>query len=93
MGLDVGADLDGYNRGLLLPTPGFYRNLDVMLPSWLALVNREGRRFVCENIEYAVMSGVISSQLGGSAFAIFDEDSRRMASLILSLRLTTTRAF
>ncbi|QQD19960.1 FAD-dependent oxidoreductase [Spongiibacter nanhainus] len=77
MGLDVGADLDGYNRGLLLPTPGFYRNLDVMLPSWLMLVNREGRRFVCENIEYAVMSGVISSQLGGSAFAIFDEDSKK----------------
>jgi fumarate reductase flavoprotein subunit len=77
LGLNVGADIDGFNRGLLLPTPGFYRNFDVMLPSWLALVNREGRRFVCENVEYAVMSGVISSQLGGSAFAVFDEESKK----------------
>jgi|TARA_R110001583_G_scaffold96909_2_gene241586 fumarate reductase flavoprotein subunit len=77
MGTDVGADIDGFNRGLLLPTPGFSRSLDVMLPSWLMLVNRSGRRFVNESIEYAVMSGVISSELGGSAFAIFDENSKK----------------
>jgi fumarate reductase flavoprotein subunit len=77
MGLKAGADIDGYNRGLLLPTPGFARNLDVMLPSWLMLVNRKGRRFISESIEYAVMSGAISSELGGSAFAIFDENSKK----------------
>lgn len=77
MGQAVGADIDGYNRGLLLPTPGFYKDLDVMLPSWLVLVNREGRRFVRENIEYAVMSGVIKDQLGGTCFAIFDDNARK----------------
>ena len=77
MGLEIGADIDGFNRGLLLPTPGFARNLDVMLPSWLMLVNRGGRRFISESIEYAVMSGVISSELGGCAFAIFDDDSKK----------------
>lgn len=76
MGLDAGGDVDGFNRGLLLPTPGFYKDLDVMLPSWLVLVNRDGRRFIRENVEYAVMAGAIKEQLGGSVFAIFDEDSR-----------------
>ncbi|MES0873285.1 FAD-dependent oxidoreductase [Sinimarinibacterium thermocellulolyticum] len=77
MGMEAGADLDGLNRGLLLPTPGFYKDLDVMLPSWLVLVNRDGRRFVRENVEYAVMSGAIKEQLGGTVFAIFDDDARQ----------------
>lgn len=76
MGQAVGADIDGFNRGLLLPTPGFYKDLDVMLPTWLVLVNRQGRRFVRESVEYAVMSGAIKEQLGGSVYAVFDEESR-----------------
>ena len=72
----AGADIDGFNRGLLLPTPGFYKDLDVLLPSWLVLVNREGRRFIRENVEYAVMSGAIKEQLGGTVYAVFDEESR-----------------
>lgn len=79
MGQAVGADIAGYNRGLLLTTPGFYRDLEVFVPGWLVYVNREGRRFIDETTEYAVMSGVVKDQLGGSVFAIFDENARATA--------------
>lgn len=42
-------------------------------------MNREGRRFVDETAAYAVMSGVVGSQTGGSCFAIFDEETRARA--------------
>ena len=81
MGRAAGADIDGYNRGLLLATPGFYKDLDVYTPGWLVFVNREGRRFIDETTEYAVMSGVIKEQLGGTVFAVFDEQARASAKL------------
>src|SRR3546814_5743362 len=59
MGQEVGADIAGHNRGLLLTTPGFYRDLEVFVPGWLVYVNREGRRFINETTEYAVMAGEI----------------------------------
>jgi fumarate reductase flavoprotein subunit len=76
LGQSVGADLIGHNRGLLLMTPGFFRDLEVFLPEWLVYVNRDGRRFVNETTEYAVLSGVVKEQLAGECFALFDEDSR-----------------
>ncbi len=79
MGLDAGADVAGHDRGLLLTTPGFYKDLEVFVPGWLVYVNREGRRFIDETTEYAVMSGVVKDQLGGSVFAIFDDAARRTA--------------
>lgn len=79
MGQEVGATIAGLNRGLLLTTPGFYRDLEVFVPGWLVYVNREGRRFIDETTEYAVMSGVVKDQLGGSVFAIFDDDARATA--------------
>jgi len=79
MGQEVGADLAGHNRGLLLTTPGFYRDLEVFVPGWLVYVNREGRRFINETTEYAVMSGAVKDQLGGSVFAFFDENARATA--------------
>ncbi len=74
----AGAGLAGHNRGLLLPTPGFSHDLEVFLPGWLVLVNREGRRFADETAPYTMMSGLLKHQ-GGSAFAIFDEDARKAA--------------
>jgi fumarate reductase flavoprotein subunit len=79
LGEAVGADVVGHNRGLLLTTPNFRKVLEVFVPGWLVYVNREGRRFVKETAEYAVMSGVIQAQPGGSCFAIFDEAARRDA--------------
>jgi len=75
----VGAQLYGHNRGLLLVTPGFARDLEVYLPGWLVYVNREGRRFVDETIEYSVLAAVLKEQVGGECFAIFDEAARAAA--------------
>src|SRR3546814_16705077 len=66
MGQEVGADIAGHNRGLLLTTPGFYRDLEVFVPGWLVYVNREGRRFINETTEYAVMADRKSTRLNSS---------------------------
>lgn len=79
LGQQAGADIVGHNRGLLLTTPNFRKQLEVFVPGWLVYVNREGRRFVKETAEYAVMSGVVKSQTGGSCFAIFDDEAKRTA--------------
>lgn len=79
MGESVGADIVGHNRGLLLTTPNFKKELEAYAPGWLVYVNREGRRFVDETAAYAVMAGVIKEQTGGSCFAIFDDVARRDA--------------
>lgn len=79
MSQQAGADIVGYDRGLLLTTPNFKKELEVYVPGWIVYVNREGRRFVNETIEYAVMSGVIKDQTGGSCFAIFDDKARAEA--------------
>ncbi|MDC2964251.1 FAD-dependent oxidoreductase [Gammaproteobacteria bacterium] len=75
LGEAVGASIDGRDRGLLLVTPGFSRDLEVLLPSWLILVNKEGRRFASESSPYTVLGGLIESQ-GGSVHAVFDETAR-----------------
>jgi fumarate reductase flavoprotein subunit len=79
LGQTVGADVVGHDRGLLLTTPNFRKVLEVFVPGWLVYVNREGRRFVNEMAEYAVMAGVIQAQTGGSCWAIFDEQARQDA--------------
>jgi fumarate reductase flavoprotein subunit len=80
LGEQVGAAIVGHNDGLLLITPGFDKHLEVYTPGWLVFVNREGRRFVDETAAYAVMSGVVGHQTGGSCFAIFDDATRAAAS-------------
>ncbi len=69
----MGADIVGEHRGLLLSTPNFHKVLEVFVPGWLVYVNREGRRFVKETAEYAVMSGVVRAQTGDTCFALFDD--------------------
>ena len=75
MGQAIGAAIDGHNRGLLLVTPGFSKDLEVWIPGWLILVNSEGRRFTSESAPYTVLGGLIQKQ-GGHAFAVFDEEAR-----------------
>ncbi len=78
LGESVGAAVDGQDRGLLLVTPGFGRNLEVLLPGWLILVNKDGRRFTNESAPYSVLGGLIQHE-GGHAFAVFDETARAQA--------------
>ncbi|MGI9327534.1 MAG: FAD-dependent oxidoreductase [Pseudomonadales bacterium] len=78
LGTEVGAVLDGHNRGLLLVSPGFSRDLEVLLPPWLILVNAQGRRFTSETAPYTVLGGLISHQ-DGPVYAIFDEGARLAA--------------
>ena len=80
LGEQVGADVTGFNRGLVLATPGFRKELEVYMPSWLVYVNHEGRRFIDETMEYNILSGVLKEQLASECFAIFDEDARSTAS-------------
>ncbi len=75
LGQAAGAALDGHNRGLLLVTPGFSHDLEVLLPGWLILVNQQGRRFTDETAPYTMLGGLIQRQ-GGRAFAVFDEAAR-----------------
>lgn len=78
LGASAGATLDGFNRGLLLVTPGFNRELDVIVPPWIVFVSREGRRFCNEMAPYNVLAGLFQRN-GGAAFAVFDETSRQQA--------------
>ena len=75
LGQQVGATLGGHNRGLLLLTPGFTRDLEVAVPPWVILVSREGRRFCSEMAPYTVMAGLFKRN-GGMAYAVFDEAAR-----------------
>jgi len=78
LGQRVGAALDGHNRGLLLLSPGFSHDLEVLLPGWLVLVNSAGRRFADETAPYTMLGGLVQRQ-GGSVFAVFDEAARAAA--------------
>lgn len=78
MGQAAGAQLSHPgNRGLLLLTPGFAKDLESYLPGWLMMVNRFGRRFIDETIEYSVLAGVLREQPGRDCLAIFDEAARQ----------------
>lgn len=85
MARTVGGQVSPANRGLLLLTPGFSKDLESYLPGWLMMVNRDGRRFIDETIEYSVLAAVLRDQPGEDCFAIFDDRSR------LASRTTTYR--
>ncbi len=78
LGAQVDAAVQGHNRGLLLVTPGFSRDLEVLLPDWLILVNRQGRRFTDETAPYTMLAGLIDHQ-EGPVWAVFDEQARAAA--------------
>lgn len=78
LGQDAGAAIEGHDRGLLLVTPGFSRDLEVLLPGWVVLINQAGRRFADETAPYTVLAGLIHKQ-GGPVYAVFDEPARAAA--------------
>jgi fumarate reductase flavoprotein subunit len=75
LGESVGGVIDGHDRALILATPGFSHDLEVALPSWLVMVNQQGRRFCDETAIYTVVAGLLNKQ-GGYAHAVFDEPTR-----------------
>src|SRR5262249_823906 len=79
MAREIGADLAGFDRGLLLMTPGFAKDLEPYLPPWLVHGNPEGRRFIDESTEYSVLAEVLMAQTAGECFALFDEAARATA--------------
>jgi fumarate reductase flavoprotein subunit len=78
LGLSLGAGTAGDNRGELVLTPGFSRDLEPFLPSWLVFVNSAGRRFVNEAAPYAALSRLVIAE-GGRCWVIIDESIRRAA--------------
>jgi fumarate reductase flavoprotein subunit len=79
MARTAGAQLSTANRGLLLLTPGFAKDLESYLPGWLVMVNGLGRRFVDETIEYSVLAAILNEQKDHTAFGIFDETARLLS--------------
>ena len=80
LGQQLGATLGGHNRGLLLVTPGFNRDLELGVPPWSIMVSREGRRFTNEMAPYTVMAGIIKRN-GSMAYAVFDDAALKDESL------------
>lgn len=76
IGRAIGAGITRSDRGLLLITPDWTRDLEPYLPPWLTLVTHEGRRFVDESSEYSVLAELLHEQTDKECFAIFDETAR-----------------
>ena len=91
LGEAAGGTVGGENRGLILVTPGFARDLEVSVPPWAILVSREGRRFTSETAPYTVLAGLFKRN-GGMAYAVFDEASRESAAFGPSFNADTLAA-
>lgn len=73
LGEQVGAEITGYDRGLIQPSPCFdSRHVEAFLPPWLIAVNREGKRFMAEWESYSVVGYLINEQTDRRCWAIFD---------------------
>ncbi|TDC55488.1 FAD-dependent oxidoreductase [Actinomadura sp. KC345] len=70
----LGARIDGHDRGLRLLHPGFVRTFESYIPGWMVLVNKEGRRFVDESSAYGVLDRTTHSN-GGVAWFVFDHQA------------------
>ena len=82
MGRGIGAGVTRPDRGLLLLTPNFAKELETYLPPWLMHVTHEGRRFVDESCEYSILAELLREQTGGECFAIFDEAARQASTAV-----------
>jgi fumarate reductase flavoprotein subunit len=73
-GEQIGAQITGHDTGLMLPSAALIpNNVEAFLPPWTMVVNERGRRFMPENVAYAVSGYLIDAQPGAHAWAIFDE--------------------
>lgn len=80
MGEEAGADIQGEDSALLLVTPGFHKDFEVIGPDWALLVNAKGERFLREDGAYWELAEGIEAQSEPRAFYVFDrqrfEDAR-----------------
>jgi fumarate reductase flavoprotein subunit len=75
MGEAIGAEIVGYDHGLILPHSGFVKEHESELPPWVMLVNKQGRRFMDERAPYSVSGNLLNQQPDQVAWAIFDEEA------------------
>jgi len=73
MAQDIGAEIVGFDTGLVLPTSGFWKALEPWLPPWIMVVNKEGRRFMSELSPYSACGYLINEQTERRVWAIFDD--------------------
>jgi fumarate reductase flavoprotein subunit len=71
LGRSVGADLAGRDRGLRLLHANFVRIQEAHLPSWLVVVDSQGRRFLDETAPYGLLDSLVRTR-HDVVFAIFD---------------------
>lgn len=76
LGRSAGAAITPPNRGMLLLSPGFTKDLESYLPGWLMMVDADGHRFIDETIEYSVLASVVNALPRRECYAIFDETQR-----------------
>lgn len=74
MAQSVSAEITGIDSGLFLMTPNFYRDLEVIGPAWVLLVNSRGERIAREDGAYWQVSQALEAQRDGRGFAIFSHD-------------------
>lgn len=74
MAEDAGARICGEDSGLLLATPNFHRDLEVIGPDWVLLVNSRGQRIVREDAAYWELSEALEAEPDARGFCIFDRE-------------------
>lgn len=72
MAEQAGARICGEDSGLLLATPNFHRDLEVIGPDWVMLVNSRCERIVREDGAYWEVSEALEAQPDALGWCIFD---------------------
>jgi fumarate reductase flavoprotein subunit len=85
LGAAVGAATTGRNRGELLLSTGFARDLEPFVPAWLVYVTPDGRRFVNEGAPYTVITPTLLTRADW-CWAILDDAARVSATAPVDAR-------
>ncbi len=79
IGEAIGATITGHDRGAVLLTPNFSKDIEPYWPAWPIFVDREGNRFIDESKDYSVSPGAVLALRERECFAVFDEESRLLS--------------
>lgn len=78
----VGAATAGTDTLSAILSPGFTHDFEPLLPGWLVLVDRDGKRFTDEDLGYELAGKMVRDLPAGDCFALLDEIGRTEASLL-----------